>query len=429
MRSIYTFLLRLYWLVLWFASGFNTRAKAWISGRKGWKKELVEKVRKIHESESGIPDPGHDSRVTNHDLIWFHCASLGEFEQGRPVIEEIRARHPGMKIIVTFFSPSGYAIRRNYSQADAVVYLPLDTPENARFWVDTVKPRIAFFIKYEYWFNFLRELKSHNIPVVIASAMFREEQMFYQWYGDWFRSQLDNIHWFFVQNETSGKLIQSLGFDNVTISGDTRFDRVTANAKYAEEFPLVKKFCAENRIIMGGSTWPEDEAMLIPLIRAGKENIKFILATHDVSQSRIHSLEHSLGMPSVRFSRLTEENAETARILIIDTMGILSQLYQYAHLAFIGGAFGSGLHNILEAVVFGVPVFFGPKHQKFWEAAALIKKGGAFEIKRQGEFAEIALSFLSDDEKYKKISGICTAFIAENRGATSVILDGTDQFF
>ena len=363
----------------------------------------------------------------NLEIVWFHCASLGEFEQGRPLIEELRKRYPQYKVIVSFFSPSGYAIRKNYNQAHAVVYLPLDTPENAKFWVNTVKPRVAFFIKYEYWFNFLRELKSHNIPLVIASAMFREDQMFYQWYGDWFRSQLENIHWFFVQNEVSGKLIQSLGFENVTISGDTRFDRVTANAAFAESFPLVKKFCGDYRIVMGGSTWPEDEAMLIPLIKSDQENMRFIIASHDVSYSRIHSLEHSLGMPSVRYSDLTEENATGVRILIIDTIGILSQLYQYAHIAFIGGAFGSGLHNILEAVVFGVPVFFGPKHERFWEADALIKKGGAFEIRRPIEFMNIATSLLSDREKYEKISGICKEFITENLGATSVILDGTDN--
>jgi len=411
MRPLYTFLLRLYYLALLAGSGFNEKAKDWIQGRKGWKKDLSAKM---HE-------------FGNLEIVWFHCASLGEFEQGRPLIEELRKRYPQYKVIVSFFSPSGYAIRKNYNQAHAVVYLPLDTPENAKFWVNTVKPRVAFFIKYEYWFNFLRELKSHNIPLVIASAMFREDQMFYQWYGDWFRSQLENIHWFFVQNEVSGKLIQSLGFENVTISGDTRFDRVTANAAFAESFPLVKKFCGDYRIVMGGSTWPEDEAMLIPLIKSDQENMRFIIASHDVSYSRIHSLEHSLGMPSVRYSDLTEENATGVRILIIDTIGILSQLYQYAHIAFIGGAFGSGLHNILEAVVFGVPVFFGPKHERFWEADALIKKGGAFEIRRPIEFMNIATSLLSDREKYEKISGICKEFITENLGATSVILDGTDN--
>jgi len=262
---------------------------------------------------------------------------------------------------------------------------------------------------------------------VFASAVFRQEQLFFQWYGSWFRSQLENIYWFFVQNEASGKLIESLGFENVTIAGDTRFDRVSETAKNAGEFPLVKKFCGNADIIMGGSTWPGDEAMLIPLIRAGSPKIKFIIATHDVSPSRIHSLEHSLQMPSIRYSILTEENAASASVLIIDTIGVLSQLYQYAHLAFIGGAFGSGLHNILEAVVFGVPVFFGPRHAKFWEADALIKKGGAFEIKKVEEFALNALGLFSNLEKYKKASEACFDFIEENRGATYLIIDGADD--
>jgi 3-deoxy-D-manno-octulosonic-acid transferase len=411
MHSLYNFSLRLYYLAVWIASLFSQKAKSWIDGRKGWKEDLAEKVKGFGGAR----------------VVWFHCASLGEFEQGRPLIEELLERFPSYKIIVSFFSPSGYAIRRNYRHADAVVYLPLDTPSNAKFWLDTVKPKAAFFIKYEYWFNYLIELREHNIPVVFASAVFRQEQLFFQWYGSWFRSQLENIYWFFVQNEASGKLIESLGFENVTIAGDTRFDRVSETAKNAGEFPLVKKFCGNADIIMGGSTWPGDEAMLIPLIRAGSPKIKFIIATHDVSPSRIHSLEHSLQMPSIRYSILTEENAASASVLIIDTIGVLSQLYQYAHLAFIGGAFGSGLHNILEAVVFGVPVFFGPRHAKFWEADALIKKGGAFEIKKVEEFALNALGLFSNLEKYKKASEACFDFIEENRGATYLIIDGADD--
>jgi len=327
---------------------------------------------------------------------------------------------------VSFFSPSGYVIRRHYKYADAVVYLPLDTPANAKFWIETVKPKIAFFIKYEYWFNFLMELKSHHIPVVFVSAVFRPEALFFQWYGSWFRSQLENIQWFYVQDENSGEQIQSLGFENVTISGDTRFDRVTATATSAETFPLVRKFCGDYKIVMGGSTWPEDEAMMIPLIRAGRERIKFILATHDVSPSRIRSLEGSLEMPSTRYSNLNADNAEQSRILIIDTIGILSQLYQYADIAFIGGAFGSGLHNILEAAVFGVPVFFGPRHGKFWEAAALIEKGGAFEVKHPEEFMDVAVRLLEDTAEYFETSKICADFIVENCGATKIILDGSD---
>ncbi len=411
MHFLYTFSLRLYYLALWIASGFNARAQAWTEGRKGWKKDLVAKVRELGTSE----------------VIWFHCASLGEFEQGRPLIEELLERYPRYKIIVSFFSPSGYAIRRNYKHADAVVYLPLDTPGNARFWVETVNPRMAFFIKYEYWFNFLIELKKHRIPVVFASAVFRDEQLFYQWYGSWFRSQLENIHWFFVQNETSGKLIQSLGFENVTISGDTRFDRVSSTAEQAGDFPLVKMFCGDCRIVMGGSTWPEDEAMLIPFIHSDPDNVKFILATHDVSASRIRSLENSLRMPFLKYSELNEENAASAKILIIDTIGILSQLYQYAQLAFIGGAFSSGLHNILEAVVFGVPVCFGPNHDKFWEAEALIKKGGAFEIMKAEEFTEIALRLFSRSDEYEKTANICFDFIDENRGATFLIMESSDD--
>ncbi len=426
MHYLYTFSLRLYFAALWIASFFNPRAKAWIQGRKDWKKELAGKIRKIHEDASqsnAIDDASLRDEI--HDIVWFHCASLGEFEQGRPIIEELLSRFPRYKIIVSFFSPSGYAIRKNYKYASAVVYLPLDTPANARFWVQTVKPKMAFFIKYEYWFNFLIALKEKEIPVVFASATFREDQMFFQWYGGWFRSQLESIYWFFVQNESSGKQIQSLGFENVTITGDTRFDRVSATAATVEDFPLVKKFCGDHKLIMGGSTWAEDEAVMIPLIRQAGDSIRFILATHDVSEHRIRSLESSLGMPSVRYSSLNEENALSTNILIIDTIGVLSRLYQYASLAFIGGAFGSGLHNILEAVVFGVPVFFGPKHAKFWEAEALIEKGGAFMVKDPDEFIKIALRLFTDVKEFEKTANICFDFIEENRGASFQILEGT----
>jgi 3-deoxy-D-manno-octulosonic-acid transferase len=408
MHSLYNFILLVYFLLIRIASVFNKKARAWIEGRKGWREYLAEKIAGLEGME----------------IIWFHCASLGEFEQGRPLIEKLRRRNPQYRIIVSFFSPSGYIIRKNYQYADAIVYLPLDTPSNARFWIETVKPVMAFFIKYEYWFNFLKELKEHNIPVVFASAVFRKEQLFFQWYGSWFRTQLENISWFYVQNETSGEIIQSLGFENVTISGDTRFDRVSATAENAVAFPLIGKFCGNHKVILGGSIWPEDEAILIPFIRMNSGTIKFILATHDVSLSRIRSLESSLGIPSIRYSALNEENAESAGILIIDTVGILSQLYQYARLAFIGGAFGSGLHNILEAVAFGVPVFFGPKHDKFWEAAALIKKGGAFSVSRSEEFRDHVLRMFSDPEEYKKTSQICLDFIQSNQGATNIILDG-----
>ena len=435
MHSLYNLSILLYSWFLEFAAFFHPKARAWIQGRKGWKEELKSKLSSLH----------------GHRIIWFHCASLGEFEQGRPLIEEIRKRYPEFKVIVSFFSPSGYTIRKNYPLAEAVVYLPADIPSNARFWVETVRPEMAFFIKYEYWFNFLKELHERKIPVIFASAVFRQEQLFFQWYGSWFRSQLEHISWFFVQNEASGEMIQSLGFENVTISGDTRFDRVSASVASALDFPLVKKFVGNNRIIFGGSTWPEDEAMLIPLIRRITESsktdgpidksamrtpaqeaekgqmagdIKFILATHDVSPARMHSLESSLGVPSIRYSDLNEDNADSSAVLIIDTIGILSQLYQFARIAFIGGAFGSGLHNILEAVAFGVPVFFGPKHKKFWEASALIDNGGAFQVKTAEEFSEIALRLMTGEDEYKHVSEICLDFVKQNRGGTNIILDG-----
>jgi 3-deoxy-D-manno-octulosonic-acid transferase len=408
MHSVYNILLLIYLFLVRVASVFNKKACAWIDGRKGWKENLAEKVTGLHGRE----------------IIWFHCASLGEFEQGRPLIEELRQNKPGCSIILSFFSPSGYTVRKNYQHADAGVYLPLDTPANARFWLETVKPAMAFFIKYEYWFNFLKELKLRRIPVVFASAVFRKEQLFFQWYGSWFRSQLENISWFYVQNESSGQILQSLGFDNVTISGDTRFDRVSATVENATSFPIVEQFCGNCQVVSGGSTWEEDEALLFPFIRANKGKLKFILATHDVSQSRIRSLETSLGVPFIRYSALNMENAGSADVLIIDTVGILSQLYRYARLAFIGGAFGSGLHNILEAVAFGVPVFFGPKHERFWEAAALIKAGGAYSVSRYEEFSDRALRLLSDEAEYNRTSKICSDFVQSNRGATSIILNG-----
>jgi len=285
-----------------------------------------------------------------------------------------------------------------------------------------VKPAMVFFIKYDFWYNYLRILKARKIPVYFVSAAFRKKQHFFRFYGAWFRRQLSAATWFFVQNETSEELLASIGMKNVSITGDTRFDRVYTIARMKMEFPLIRKFCGEGPVFIGGSTWKEDEAMIFPLIRAGIPGMKFILAPHDTSSGRVESLISSLGKPVLKLSQLNTENALSAGVLIIDSVGILNQLYQYAAFAFIGGGFGIGIHNIQEPITFGVPVFFGPNYKKFIEAVNMVDLGGAFCIPDQETLRTKVFELLSDPVLFQRASSICLQYMDENRGATGKIM-------
>jgi len=414
MRILYTFAIFIYQEIIRVAALFDGKARLWLHGRKNLLHRLTLKIE--HENQSGRP------------VIWFHCSSLGEFEQGRPVIEKIKTLFPRYRILLTFFSPSGYEIRKGYDQADWVFYLPLDTPGNVRKFIHAVNPAVAFFVKYDYWFNFLNELKSRQIPVLMISAVFRPSQYFFHWYGVWFRKQLEAITWFFVQNEDSLALLKLIGKDNVSTTGDTRFDRVADIASGNIEFPLIKDFCGNSNVMIAGSTWREDENILIPFISGESHGMKFIIAPHDISPGRIREIGDRLKKPFIKYSELTSVNSKSADILILDTIGILARLYRYANIAYIGGGFGVGIHNIQEPITFGVPVLFGPNYKRFREAVDLVSLGAAFSVRSTAGLIQPVSLLLSDQEYRSKISAICSSYVDKHKGATEKIIQGIINF-
>ena len=433
MWIIYDLIIHLYGDAISIAALFNPKARKWDAGRKGLFKELSSKF-KVQSSKSavGTIDDSDKNLLRTADrrlptVIWFHCASLGEFEQGRPVIEAFRKAHPGWKILLTFFSPSGYEIRKNYDGADYIFYLPLDTPRNAKKFIRLVRPSIVIFVKYEFWFRFLNVLYKEKIPVYVISAIFRPQQHFFKWYGGWARKQLRKVTRFFVQDEESEKLLRAKGIKQVSISGDTRFDRVAAIAENARSFPLVEKFAGNQPVFLAGSTWPADEELVLEFIETLGDKMKFIIAPHEVHNARIEALKSSVGSQRsavgvLLFSELNEINAQSARVLIVDGIGYLSHLYQYATIAYIGGGFGAGIHNILEAAAFGKPVIFGPKYEKFREAVDLIEAGGAFSINDSEQLNHRTIELLENLSFRQKSSKICSEYVSLKQGATGIIL-------
>jgi 3-deoxy-D-manno-octulosonic-acid transferase len=355
-------------------------------------------------------------------VIWMHISSLGEFEQGRPVVEAIRKQFPEKKILLTFFSPSGYTVRKNYDQVHHVCYLPDDTPENARKFLDIVRPELVLFVKYDFWFNYMQEIRDRKIPLVYFSVILRSHQYFFRSYGAWARKILLATDHYFVQNEESARLLKSIGHQNVTIAGDTRFDRVADLARQSKPMPLIEKFCGDRQVFIAGSSWEPDEAVFLPVVNSGEYKIKTIIAPHDVRPERIRSILRNVTGKSILHSQLSEANVGSADILIIDSVGILNQVYRYATLAYIGGAFGGGLHNIQEPVTFGVPVIFGPRYHKFREAVELVRLGGVFSVKTTDEFRKIFSGLLSDQVFHSTTASVCRHYVDENRGATKAIL-------
>jgi 3-deoxy-D-manno-octulosonic-acid transferase len=409
MSALYNFAIFIYHFLIKISSLFNDKAKLWVQGRKNLLTRISQEVNYKDE------------------IIWFHAASLGEFEQGRPVMEAFRKKYPSFKILLTFFSPSGYEIRKNFEGADYVFYLPIDTPGNAKQFIQLVNPKIAVFIKYEFWYNYIQILQGKKIPVFIISAIFRKEQHFFKWYGSWFRKMLSRFSYFFVQNQESFGLLRSIGIDKVLISGDTRFDRVQDIARNKKSFPLIEKFAVGHKVLLAGSSWPTDEAIIQKL----PENLalKIIIAPHEIHEEHIAAIENRFGKnKTLRNSKADEASIVKAEILIIDGMGFLSSLYQYCDIAYIGGGFGKAIHNILEAVTFGKPVIFGPTYHKFKEAVDLIELGGAFTIKNEHEFIEVFNSLLKDPTFYLETSKICREYVEKNCGATASILDKVSDY-
>ncbi len=354
--------------------------------------------------------------------IWFHAASLGEFEQGRPLIEKIRERYPEYKILLTFFSPSGYEVRKNYKGADIVCYLPLDKPRNVNKFLDIIQPCMAFFIKYEFWKNYLDELHKRNIPVYSISSIFRKEQIFFKWYGGTYRKVLANFDQLFVQNETSKRFLSKIGINKVTVVGDTRFDRVLEIRQEAKDLPLVEAFKSNSMTIVAGSSWQPDEDLFIEYFNTHPD-IKLIIAPHVIDENHLVEIISKLKRPYVRYSKANEQNVRNADCLIIDGFGLLSSIYRYGEIAYVGGGFGVGIHNILEAAVYGIPVIFGPKYQKFMEAKQLLEENGAFSIKNYEELSQLLDKMISDTEYLKEVGVNADNYVSKNLGASEKILD------
>lgn len=360
-------------------------------------------------------------REKNADYIWFHAASLGEFEQGRPLIEKIREKYPNYKILLTFFSPSGYEVRKDYQGADIVCYLPFDKPRNVKKFLDVSRPCMAFFIKYEFWKNYLDELNKRRIPVYSVSSIFRKKQIFFKWYGGTYRHVLRNFDHLFVQNEASKRFLSKISVNSVTVVGDTRFDRVLQIREAAKLLPVVEKFKGSATTLVAGSSWPGDEDLFIEYFNAHPE-MKLIIAPHVIDENHLVEIIDKLKRPYVRYSKANEQNVQKADCLIVDGFGLLSSIYRYGEIAYIGGGFEDGIHNTLEAAVYGMPVVFGPKYQKFLEAVQLIDAKGAFTVKSYEELSRLLDRLIEDPAYLKEIGDNAGSYVLGNSGATDRIL-------
>ena len=384
---------------------FSPKMKLFVDGRKSVFQTLDNKIQ------------------TSDKTIWFHAASLGEYEQGLPVIEAIKQQFPSHKIVVTFFSPSGYEVRKNNAVADVTVYLPLDTISNAKQFIKLVHPEMVFFIKYEYWPNYLNELKKQQIKTYLISGILRENQAFFKWYGGFYRNALKTFDYFFVQNESSKKLLQSIGFNNVKVSGDTRFDRVVSILERDNSLDFIEQFKNNKTTIVIGSSWPKDEALLVNYINQSSDDVKFIIAPHNIKSEQIQELKNAITKKTILFSEKDNVDLSNSNVFIIDTIGILTKIYSYSDIAYVGGGFGNpGVHNILEPATFRVPVVIGPNYSHFAEATALVNMEGCISIQNQTQLNEaFDLLLQNEDERLEK-GHICSTFVQMNKGATQTIM-------
>lgn len=356
--------------------------------------------------------------------IWFHSASLGEYEQGLPVIEKIKERYPSHKIIITFFSPSGYEVRKNNTVANVTIYLPLDTKSNAKRFLKLTHPELVFFIKYEFWLNYLRELEKSKTPTYLISGIFRDSQMFFKWYGGFYRKALKAFTFFFVQNESSKEKIEAIGFHNVIVSGDTRFDRVNAILERDNNLDFIEKFKNNSPTIVIGSSWPKDEALLAEYINEAPDNVKFIIAPHNIKADQIASLKAQITKSTVLFSEKENQDLSNYNVFIIDTVGLLTKIYSYGTIAYVGGGFGNpGIHNILEPATFGIPILIGPNYSNFAEAVQLVSLGGCIVITNNSDLKQNLDRLLTDKDFLEEKSRICKTYIQENKGATNSIMN------
>jgi 3-deoxy-D-manno-octulosonic-acid transferase len=406
MQFLYNTAIRFYTGLVWAAALFNPKAKKWMDGRRAWR---------FRYRESFEP---------SGKVLWVHTASLGEFEQGRPVIEAFRLQNPGWQLVLSFFSPSGFEIRKNYGHADFVCYLPADTPQNARDFIDLIRPDAAIFVKYEFWRNYLTTLSARKTPTLLISALFRPDQPFFQPWGGLWRDLPDCFSHVFVQDVSSLKLLKSIGYEHVTVAGDTRVDRVLNIAASAPDNPVLQAFTGKKDpgqnpfALIVGSSWEADEAAILPVLEK-MPGIKMVVAPHEPTERHVNRLLGNAG--AVAYSAATPETAAAAQILVIDNVGMLNQLYKYGSVAFIGGGFGKGIHNTLEPAAFGLPVIFGPKYEKFEEARAFTARGGAFPVQNSADLTAV-LKKLSDPDFYQRASAAVKMYLEEQKGATEKII-------
>ena len=402
MIYLYNFCIAVYALLVRLVAPFNRKARLWCEGRKG----LIERLQRA------IGDAEH--------IVWVHSSSLGEFEQGRPIVDYIRAHYPDYKILLTFFSPSGYEMRKNYPNADYVFYIPVDTRRRVRQFLDAVKPEVAIFVKNEFWLNMLAELRRRNIRTYLASAIFRRNSIFFNPVGDIWRKALHSFDTLFVQDEGSKALLAEIGVENVVVAGDTRFDRVSAIAEQAEKVEIIEQFKGDKRLFVAGSTWGPDEDILLPLINENPD-IKFVIAPHEMDESRIERLLREVKGGAVRYTQLPSDFADK-QVLVLDTIGLLSRVYGSAEWAYVGGGFGVGIHSTLEAVVYGMPVAFGTNYRKFREACDLIALGAGRSV-RSAEELKVWFDELKSDADYlTRLSALAKVYVGQHRGATEKIV-------
>ncbi|MDB5191178.1 MAG: Three-deoxy-D-manno-octulosonic-acid transferase protein [Segetibacter sp.] len=403
-KLLYNIFLSLYLLAIRIVAPFNGKAKLWLNGRKNVFQQLGNWV-------------GESDKI-----IWVHCSSLGEFEQGRPLIEKLKEEYPAYQILLTFFSPSGYEVRKNY-EVDYVFYLPMDGKQNAKRWFDLVNPSLIFFVKYEYWYYYLKEAKMRNVPLLLVSGIFRKDQPFFKWYGGVYREMLSFFNLFLLQTEESAKLLRKLGYkENVVVTGDTRFDRVIEIAGNFTPIEPIEKFIGSADVVVAGSTWTEDDKELDHYANTN-QNVKFIIAPHNINRERLNECL-SLYKHSILLSQLKGNvNLESVNTLIIDNIGMLSRLYKYATVTYVGGAFGAdGVHNVLEPAVFGKPVVVGPEYEKYIEAVQLVEAGGGISIGNALELEKTLDTLLLKGEYYEEACNASTEYVYKNSGATAKIM-------
>jgi len=409
-KLLYDISLRSFYLGIKIASFFNDKADLWIKGRKDWKTRLVQAVEKLEKQRKNV---------------WFHVSSLGEFEQGRPVMEELK-KNNDINLIISFYSPSGYEVMKDWKVADLICYLPLDTANNAKDFIKIINPVLVVFVKYEFWYHFLEQVKKSRIPSILISARFYPSQSFFKSWLPWYRKLIflfDNI---LVQDQVSLDLLNSISYLNTQITGDTRYDRVVKLSQNEDIFTEIESFIGEKKTFIAGSSWPLDEKIMIPFIKDDKRDVRFILVPHDVNKDHVLSLQKKLAGKAILHSEIDKLEGQTT--LIIDRIGMLSRLYKYAYISYIGGAFKEGLHNILEPAAYGIPVITGPDHSGFPEGPEMENNGGLFKVKDQDDFKQIINRLLEDEEFYLKASEANRSLISNKKGASEKTISILERY-